>query len=241
MTGEGGVEGDRIRPHTGRRRPRADPPGEAPPRSHFASTTGLDTSRCSDATGVGSDPVKPLPGVWSARACSAQRRSPEGVAHGFHVSVNAVEPCPSSSAGNLLAKHDARRSLADELSEDGPEVPSVVDSCALACDTERLARARAGPHGAVIGPACKPQREAPSADAGEEVTLVVGNKVSCSNIGDTPLVNVARRDEPARDQATKPSRRERVDLVVVNGHAAPHASTLATRSVARYRVPTIPG
>ena len=51
-----------------------------PPRSHFARTTGLDTSRCSDATGVGSDPVKPLPDVWSARARSTQRRSPEGVA-----------------------------------------------------------------------------------------------------------------------------------------------------------------
>ena len=201
-----------------------------PPRSHFARTTGLDTSRCSDATGVGSDPVKPLPGVWSARACSAQRRSPEGVAHGFHVSVNAVEPCPSSSTGNLLAKHDARRSLADELGEGGPEVASVVNPGALACDAERLAGAATGPDGPIVGPAGKPEREAPPADACEEVALVVGNKVSCSNIGDTPLVNVARRDEPACDQATKPGRCERVNLVVVGGHAAPHAGLVTTHA-----------
>jgi hypothetical protein len=162
--------------------------------------------------------------MGSARARSAQRRSPEGVAHGFHVSVNAVEPCPARSSGNLLPKHDARRSLADEVGEDGPEVASVIDSGALAGDAERLTRTRSGPDGPIVGPAGEPKRVGPSADSGEEVALIVPNKVICSNIGDAPFVDVARRDEPAHDQATKPSRGERVELVVVDGHATPHAS-----------------
>ena len=203
-----------------------------PPRSHFASTAGRDTSRCSEATGVGSDPVKPLPDVGSARARSTQRGRPDGVACCLHVRANAVEPCPAIRSVNLFAKDNARRSLADEAGEIGPEVAGVVGAEPLTGSAERLTGAATGPDRPIVGPACESERETPSPDSREEVALNVGNKVICSNIGDTPRVHVSGCNQAARDQASKPSGGEGVDFVIVGGQGdtltSPRSSSCST-------------
>jgi hypothetical protein len=50
-------------------------------------------------------------------------------------------------------------------------VPPVIEPAALACRAERLAWAGTGPDRPFVGPPGAAEREAPDADAGEEVTL----------------------------------------------------------------------
>ncbi|MCK9506076.1 MAG: hypothetical protein M0Q95_18085 [Porticoccaceae bacterium] len=63
------------------------------------------------------------------------------------------------------------------------------------------------------------QRETPSSDSGEEVALGISSKVIWLNILDTPFVNVAGRNMSASYQVSQPLSGERVNLVVVGGHA----------------------
>jgi hypothetical protein len=72
----------------------------------------------------------------------------------------------------------------DETPEFGPEVPGIVDSFSLAGGAERLTRATAGPHGAVVGHSSEAQRERPAADAGEEMALVESNEVIWRHLAD---------------------------------------------------------
>jgi len=53
-------------------------------------------------------------------ARSANIRRPNGVTRSFQVSLYKVEPSKSVLARNLLAKHDVRLALADEVIERWP-------------------------------------------------------------------------------------------------------------------------
>jgi hypothetical protein len=63
-----------------------------------------------------------------------------------------------------------------------PQMPWIVNTGSFARDRERLARAGTGPDWSVIGPSCKPECVAPSADTGEEVGLGKASDVIRSNI-----------------------------------------------------------
>jgi hypothetical protein len=65
----------------------------------------------------------------------------------------------------------------------------------------------------------------PDTDAGEEVALREPLEVARLNVRDAPLVNLARRDVPGVDQVAEPLSGERVELVVVGGHARPMSSS----------------
>jgi len=91
------------------------------------------------------------------RRTDARRRErdrPEGIAHGFQVSVYKVDPRVCVFTRNLLTNDDSRVALADEVVEVGPKVPLVSKPSAFACLAERLARTGSGPGRAVVGPTC---------------------------------------------------------------------------------------
>jgi hypothetical protein len=125
---------------------------------------------------------EPISFVRLADTASWQYCRPNGVAFCFHVCTYSIEPTVSDRAFNLFAKHNDRAALRDEPGEDGPEVPFVCNSFVLPGTAERLAGAASGPHGAVVGPSSKSESVGPAADPGEEVALVVSNKVSRSYI-----------------------------------------------------------
>jgi len=147
------------------------------------------------AVGVG-HPVEPVTDVRSTDARSRERRCPEGVTHGFQVSLYKVDPRVSVLACNLLSKDDWRAALLDEPMEVWPEVPLVIKPSSRACLGERLARTGTGPNRSIIWPAGAAKSVGPHPDAGEEMALGVGLEVVWSNIADVPLVHVARRDVP---------------------------------------------
>lgn len=153
-----------------------------------------------------------------ADARSAQIGRPDGVARSFQVSRYKVEPSEPILACNLLAKDDWRHTLSDEREPDGPEVARVVDAFTFPGGAERLTGTGTCPDRPVVGPPGEPEREAPSADAGEEVALGEASEVFGLNIGYGPLVYFTRRDMPASDQFTQPSRGLRIELVVVGCH-----------------------
>jgi hypothetical protein len=65
----------------------------------------------------------PVDSVADVRGTDARRRErdcPEGVTHGFHVSLYKVDPRVCFFACNLLAKDDCRLALFDEVVEGGP-------------------------------------------------------------------------------------------------------------------------
>lgn len=179
-----------------------------------------------------SNPPEPLSDVRRPDARSAEINRPAGVARSFQVSVYKVEPTEAVLARNLLAKDDWRAALANEVEEGRPEVPLVSKPCAFACRAERLARATAGPDGAVIGPTGAAQGVGPDANAGEEVALSKPGKVSCNDILDAPFIHMAVGDVPATDQFAQPRRGLGVDLVVVGSHAA-RLRTASTISLSR--------
>jgi hypothetical protein len=105
----------------------------------------------------------------SADARNRQIGGPEGIAKGFQVSAYSGEPFNGSLARNLFSKQRCRFMLVDELEPVGPQMAGVFDAPVLASDTEWLTRARAGPHGLVLGPSGELKRKGPTADPGEEV------------------------------------------------------------------------
>jgi len=147
------------------------------------------------AVGVG-HPVEPVTDVRSTDARSRERRCPEGVTHGFQVSLYKVDPRVSVLACNLLSKDDWRLALADEPMEVRPEVPLVIKPSSRACLGERLARTGTGPNRSIIWPGGAAKSVGPHPDTGEEMALGVGLEVVWSNIADVPLVDIARRDVP---------------------------------------------
>jgi hypothetical protein len=82
-----------------------------------------------------------LPDVRRAEARRAGIDRPAGVRRIFQVSLYKVEPSEAVLCRNLLAKHNPRSALADEVVESGPQVPLVSKPISFACRAERLARA----------------------------------------------------------------------------------------------------
>jgi hypothetical protein len=119
---------------------------------------------------------------------------------------------------NLLSKYDCRLSLRDEMEPSRPEMPLVLKPSALACDAERLARARTSPNGSIVRPSGKTKGVAPDADSCEKMALRVSAELVGSDILDTPLVNVAGRDMACRNQVAQPLRAIGINLVVVRRH-----------------------
>jgi hypothetical protein len=161
-----------------------------------------------------------------ADATSWQYGRPAGVAFAFQVSANKIEPAPSKRRFNLLSKDCCRAPLGDERKPARPQVTLVIGRLACAGCREGLAGAGTCPNRSVIGPAGKPKRDRPSADAGEEVALGVSAQVVGAHVGDAPLIDVARGDEPFADEIAEPLGRIRINLVVVGGH---QLEVIATR------------
>lgn len=130
-----------------------------------------------------------------ADARSAQIARPNGVVRTFQIRLNKIEPLQSSLACNLLAKDCWRFLLLNEMEPAGPKVPLVSKPTALACRGERLARTASSPNFSMIGNTRESKRVAPAADAGEEMTLVVGSEFVRLDIADIPFVNDARRNQ----------------------------------------------
>jgi hypothetical protein len=63
-----------------------------------------------------------------------------------------------------------------------------------------------------------PQGEAPYSDSGKEMALVIPGKVIWRDIFNAPLVHIARRDMPGRDQISQPLGSVGVYLVIIGGH-----------------------
>ena len=100
---------------------------------------------------------------------------------------------------DLLPEDDRRPAGFDEPEEVGPKVSVVADPFPLAGGTERLARAGAGPDGAVVGPAGEPQGVGPAPSPAEEVVLSMPGKVGWNHVTDVPLVHVPGRQMPGLD------------------------------------------
>jgi hypothetical protein len=155
-------------------------------------------------------PPQSLSDVRGADARSAQIGSPCGVARSFQVSLYKVEPAEAVLARNLLSKDNWRAALCNEPEELWPEVSGVGKAGSLSGCAKRLAGAASGPDWAVVGPPGEAQGVAPDADPGEEVALNVRSKVIWRYINNAPLVHVAWRDVPSRNQVTQPLRCKRV-------------------------------
>jgi hypothetical protein len=138
--------------------------------------------------------------VRRADARSRDTDRPDGVTDTFHVIRYSVEPAVSNRCFNLLTKDDWRATLADKSMPGWPEVAIVGSSFAFSCHAERLARAGSGPNRSVIGPACESQGEAPSADAGEKMALLISSKVIRRHLGNAALVHISGRNQAARNQ-----------------------------------------
>jgi hypothetical protein len=160
-----------------------------------------------------------LADVRRADARSAQIGGPDGISQLFHFTTNSGEPLTPSRACNLLSKHDWRAALGDELGEDGPEVPGVVEALAFAGGAERLAGARRRPDRLIDGPAGELEGVGPAADAGEEVALGEAGDFACSQVGDRSLIDFAIGDQAFLGEPAEPFRGAWVVVVVEVGHS----------------------
>lgn len=173
------------------------------------------------ARGVGHE-VKPLPDVRCADAVCSQYRCPDGVTFGFHVCRNKIEPSVPNRCANLLAKHDVRTALADEVEPRRPEMPLICKPQSFTCRAERLARTRTSPNGHISRPSGKIKGVGPSADAGEKVALGISAKLIGAHVLYRSFVNIAGRNAALPDQFTQPGGGKLVVFVVVV-HAARRA------------------
>jgi hypothetical protein len=171
----------------------------------------------STARGVG-HPIKSVSDVRRTDARRRERDRPEGVTHGFQVSVYKVDPRVAVFACNLLSKDDCRLALFDEVVEGWPQVPLVIKPSAFACRAERLARTGTSPNGSVVAPSGRSQGMAPNANTGKKVALGETAQVAWVDIFNTPFVNIAGRDVPGINQVAQPLGGSRVNLVVISRH-----------------------
>jgi hypothetical protein len=128
-------------------------------------------------------------------------------------------------AGNLLAEHDGWVAGPDEPHELGPEVALVTGASLASGCAERLARARAAPNGFILRPSGKLKGERPAGDSAEEVALAVSIEVFRLNVRNASGVDVSIGNQAGCNQFSDPSRRHRIDLVIVV-----HVSTLLISS-----------
>jgi hypothetical protein len=150
---------------------------------------------------VGDEP-KPVPDVRGADARSRQYRRPDGVTFSLQISLNKIEPAVSNRRFNLFTKYCCRAALSDEAEPDGPEVAFVPRTGAFPGDGEGLTRARSRPHGSIVRPTGEPKGVTPATDSGEKMTLLISSKLIWSNIRNTPVINIARRNVPGGNQIT---------------------------------------
>lgn len=168
----------------------------------------------SAAVGVG-HPIRTVTDVRGTDARRRKRDSPEGIFHGFQVSLYKVEPRLRVLACNLLTKEFSRAALADEPGKMWPEMTRVIKPSSFACRGERLARTGTGPNRSIIWPAGAAKGERPDADSREEVALCVVLEVIWVNILDRSFVDVARCYVAGGDQVSKPLSGIWVEFVVV--------------------------
>ena len=128
------------------------------------------------ALGVGHKP-EPVPAMGRAGTASWQYCRRNGVTFAFQVMSGFVQPFMGNRGRNLFSKDDWRLALANEPEPYWPEVALVGLATLLSGGTERLAGATSGPNRSVVWPSCLPEREGPSSDSGEEVTLDISAEV----------------------------------------------------------------
>ena len=105
-----------------------------------------------------------------------------GVVFTRQIRSHSVEPTVPSRSSNLFAKDDRRSDGGNEPKEVRPQMPWIVGPKSFSRNAERLARAGAGPDGAVVEPSGETQGVRPSADPGEEVRLREASEVISGNI-----------------------------------------------------------
>ena len=154
-----------------------------------------------------------------ADARSAQIGACWEIGQCFQVSEYSGEPVAAIRARNLLSKDDCRAAAADETAEVRPKVTRVFRAMPFAGDRKGLAGAGAGPDGEVVGHAGEAEGERPAADAGEEVTLGVSQKVSWLDKADVAGIDVSGGEVAGIDEGADPGGGFGVMLVVV-GHGA---------------------
>ena len=165
-------------------------------------------------------------------ARSAEICRPDGVTRTFQVIRYKVEPLKGSFCGNLFAKDCCRLAGSDEPEPCRPEMAFVVEALVRAGVREGLAWAGPRPDGAIVRPASLPEREAPAADAGEEVDLGVWFEVIRGKVTNIAGVDHAGRDVPALDQIAQPLCGIRVDLIIERLHQYSEAKRIViTRRV----------
>jgi len=130
------------------------------------------------------DEPKAISTVGRIDGTSRDNDRPPGVSDAFQVSEHSVEPRLANRCRNLLSHCDNGPSGTDEAKVVGPQVPIVVLASLLSRDAERLARRRACPEFAVVGPAGKAGSKSPPCDTCEEVTLGIGGKITGLHFGD---------------------------------------------------------
>lgn len=151
-------------------------------------------------------------------AASWKYGRPDGVAFRLHVIVNKVEPAPSNCIINLFAKDCCRSYCADKLEPDRPEVTIILERFAFPGTAEGLAGAAAGPNRSIIGPSGQSKSEAPSGDAGEEMTLAVSSEVIGAHFLDAAVIDMARGDQAGGNEVAQPLGGKRIVFVVVGSH-----------------------
>jgi len=139
-------------------------------------------------------PVRAVSDVRRTDARRRERDSPEGIFHGFQVSLYKVEPRLCVLACNLLTKDFSRAALADEPGKMWPEMARVIKPKSLACLGVRLARTGTGPNRSVIWPAGAAKGERPATEAGEEMALGIRAEVIGVHVLYGSFVDVAWRD-----------------------------------------------
>jgi hypothetical protein len=145
----------------------------------------------------------------------AQIRGPNGISHRFQVSAYTGEPNASILARNLLSKRDWRSALGDKAVKDWPQVALVCCAEALPGCAEWLARARACPHGSILGPSGELEGEWPASDAGEEVALDESFEVGWLHVADAALVHNSIWQVAFGNKLAQPGGCALVKLVVV--------------------------
>jgi hypothetical protein len=132
---------------------------------------------------------KPIAVPEMIRACARGFNwlSCHGVAHGFQVTEHETEPVSCSS--NLLSKDDRRTALLDEVLPSRPEMPLVFKPIPLTCNAERLARARASPHGSITRPSGKVKGVRPTPESCKEMTLHESAQFVGPDVFDAALIH----------------------------------------------------
>jgi len=107
---------------------------------------------------------QPLPLVRRANFRRFEQSRRNSVTEPLNVGANNIE-AESEVSGDVLEKHEAGFSLANDASDAGPQVPLIIDAAPLAGETEGLARVAANdaihestPRAAVEGSHVAPDR-----------------------------------------------------------------------------------